>query len=294
MSSPMVVSDIDGTLVHCEVGCGNHSLLAVEPGSAERPCFVSNSSLEIIQRLRTCLSVKFALVTGARSKTALARSLQLPLCDALATEEGGRIFMLDNLPSQHPTALPFSEDLHWRSLHSSHCGSPDESHLKHTDRSGCMWSLLSDPSLPTTGVDFDTREYSTCLRVKLSDKVSDSDRQRIIDRANEFGLLCSLNAGKLDVYPPHSGKANACRRIAANLIGCEEITFALGDDDNDVHMLKQASSKGLIVRRNANSVAQLCEGGDAFKFVAFDTEKSCPHCSTEASLQCIESEIFPR
>lgn len=58
--------------------------------------------------------VLLVLITGARTSTLFQRLPFLPKADAYASENGGRLFFPT---STLPVAVPFSEDLEWRSRH---------------------------------------------------------------------------------------------------------------------------------------------------------------------------------
>lgn len=95
---------------------------------------------DLVKSLRQDHGAKFAMITGARSSTALARLLQLPAVDAVGMEEGGRILFRDETAL---TALPYVEDFEWRSRHDPVAGPSNQAHLDPTRRSGELWAAYA-------------------------------------------------------------------------------------------------------------------------------------------------------
>lgn len=281
----LISSDIDGTLVHPSQGCGNHSLLYVEPGQSERPAYISEKCIELIQSIRSNGDA-VALLTGARASTALSRLLQLPACDALCFEEGGRILIHKqhcNDAGSPSVALPYTEDNCWRAQLDSQCGPAKEAHVAASRRSGSMWSLVNDPSLLPPGACCDTTGYTTCLRIKLQTAGGPGAKrnQDLQAKLASLGLQCTHNDNKLDVIPLRSGKANACKHLL-QMLGLQAMVASLGDDDNDIGMLTQAQTR-IFVRRNSESVRRLLQQQQQFAHI-YDSGIECAHCSTEYAL----------
>jgi hypothetical protein len=59
------------------------------------------------------------MISGARTSTIFQRIPFLPEADALATENGGRVF---HNRGQHRACCPLSEDFAWRSRHEAMTG----------------------------------------------------------------------------------------------------------------------------------------------------------------------------
>ena len=61
----------------------------------------------------------FVMISGARTSTIIQRLPYLPTPDAVATENGGRLFFAD---AARKTCLPLREDLAWRARHDDMAG----------------------------------------------------------------------------------------------------------------------------------------------------------------------------
>jgi hypothetical protein len=103
--------------------------------------WISLQAMRSIHKIRS-FKIPFVLLSGARTSTIFQRLPYLPSPDAVATENGGRLFHADGL---WQTCCPLREDLTWRALHDAMCGvaSPPPLGLHVAVGSACPASLSS-------------------------------------------------------------------------------------------------------------------------------------------------------
>jgi len=197
-------SDLDGTLIHYEDQLSDGIRIEPDDGVSGRvnlvydtlpktivPCrvlptltkgcgYLSERVVELVDTLRVH-GVFVALLTGARSSTLYRRLPLLPVVDAIAWENGGRLMWradaayvedvtwarrLEPWTGPHPwcaadeCVVPREQDSPYPSTAVD--GSSDE----HPDPVAPLWQAASE--LATAGWMLDTREYYTAFRVDIA------------------------------------------------------------------------------------------------------------------------------
>jgi len=222
----LIFTDVDGTLVHYgeEATC-DASLLRLPVSSSGLRGSVSETTLHLLQRLRRS-GHRVALVTGMRTTTFFSRLPFLPLCDAHAIENGGRIFFHE---PERNTAACLCEDEAWRASHGAFIDSAERS------EDSLLWRTMR--RLAGAGCRCDADGYMTQFRVRPPSECSDGEafvREALKELPS--GLAFSFNLGCADVYPATSGKSNAASYIAERFSVSLSSSVFLCDDDNDIDL----------------------------------------------------------
>ena len=173
---------------------------------------------------------RFVIITGARTLTTLQRLPYLPAADAVVTENGGRIFLLN---TRGLSACPFHEDFEWRKRHGAAGGGAEQEALAPEARQGPLWDAYR--ALAQLGWQPDAAFYSTLVRVRSARAGCDPQGLAALVAALPPCLQSAENLEYLDIFPATSGKENAARYLAAAVFDSEIAACAsLGDDDNDL------------------------------------------------------------
>ncbi|GMH34193.1 hypothetical protein BSKO_02027 [Bryopsis sp. KO-2023] len=252
----VVLSDIDGTIAHYtpdlelkgKIHPGSdedglvtfqdergeaHKLIKLPLSSTSKRGYISLKTVEKINEVRAA-KIPFALVTGSRTSTLEQRIPYLPVADAYASENGGRIFF------RHPsvtTAFFLKEDLGWRSRHDAAAGPHDQETLAPEKRTGSLWDLYR--KLKEDGYSLDCRGHSTCMRVVSigGGKTFDDLKKLLAEDYPE--IKCTWNLGRADLYPKTSGKLNAGLYIMKHFNAHPSNCVFLCDDDNDLELARE-------------------------------------------------------
>jgi hypothetical protein len=109
-----------GTLLACVFQAKTRPVWAISLplSSTGLRAWVSVQTLETIHSIRS-QGIPFVMISGARTSTIFQRIPFLPLADAVATENGGRLFHSDG---QYHACCPLRENLVWRARHEAMTG----------------------------------------------------------------------------------------------------------------------------------------------------------------------------
>lgn len=277
----VIFSDLDGTLVHfpqwfnkhgvsvvAECDGGDPTRAVVETATGERracrvlpkstmgPGFVSDRTVDLVDRLRA-RGVRFVVITAARKSTLLERLPFLPHCDVAVCECGARIYYGDEL------------DLAWARTF-EHISGPLETELSPDERPQPLWQLYRE--MRDAGLSCDTRSYTGCFRVAVATPEHVELVERFRVALDPLVISSAENLGKVDFFPALCGKGNAVKYLQAKFgVGRAE-SAALFDDDNDlpmaaecaVHLLPALTSDSIVAAVRANPawrVAERCGQG---------------------------------
>lgn len=213
MGIRLLISDIDGTLVHKDIrvdgstiACGNTR--AVATGTVARLQALQASHIPVV------------LVTGRRTKNYRILANIIPHGLAIL-EHGGIILHADG-----------SRDVEWHSLLAPWVGSPPS-------RSGTLWDF--EAVLRAEGFLTDSEERDTSFRIHPppSGSVPDNDAyQALRQRELPVGLTMLWTYGAtLECFPTASGKRNAVNFMLKRLgVNIQDVAM-IGDDSNDMDLL---------------------------------------------------------
>jgi hydroxymethylpyrimidine pyrophosphatase-like HAD family hydrolase len=291
-------SDLDGTLIHYrdqldasieiesdQEDSGRVNLIYDTTPRVVVPCrvlptltkgcgYLSERTVTLIDALRKH-GVFVALLTGARSSTLYRRLPLLPVVDAIAWENGGRLMWRNE--SAYIEDCGWARQLEpWTGPHlcctADECLIPREEDMESASTSKTLLTDARPPDAPLwkaalqlseSGWLLDTREYYTAFRVDIAaslrrgeinwlhntgvslngiqdgavtEQAMESAAREIQARVESLGLQTASNLGKADVFPPCSGKRNVAEYILKATGGSKEQSVALVDDDNDMEL----------------------------------------------------------
>ena len=228
-ATSFIFTDLDGTIIHYPASPSDAPpststlLLPLPPTSTGLVGYVSRKTVKLLHDLKYVHGVKIAIVTGARTTTALAR---LPVfsfngtsaIDYVVAESGGRVFaVLEDGRVE--------EDEDWaRKLEPS------------------LLSLRKrEADLTARGFVVDNSNYRTQFRLHRSKQPTPALVQAFDDllaSPDPPGLTQTTNLGHLDVYPSISGKAAAALHVLGKLEeeGERGEVYSCGDDENDIEL----------------------------------------------------------
>ena len=232
----LIFSDLDGTLCHYEAAdIGDADCVRFPPSSTGLCGAMSRRTLRQLAALRE-QGHALVLLSGMRHSTFLERLPFLPVAEAYAVENGGRLFWLRPGCADAPlTAASLDEDAAWRRTHDSAAGPAEGAAFPPAERSGDLWTAYR--SLLASGVRCDVRGYSTLIRLPAQPATATLD-SFLADLPSTLSTCCNL--GCADIFPASSSKQAVAAHVARRALGIESLDDArvvfMCDDDNDVDM----------------------------------------------------------
>ena len=147
--------------------------------------------------------------------------------------------------------------------HGMHCHTYNETHIVSPNDGECIQfyrRVIKTPLLVTKDVVKElTSPPPKMIAIELHDKVKQENFRKALDEVvgDKMTLLYS-NPYYLEIFPKEAGKGNAVKRLAEFLDVPIENTYAAGDEQNDVSMLK-AAGHGVAMLNGTDDVKKVCD-----------------------------------
>lgn len=253
-----------------------HPLLLLPPSTTGKRGAISLKTLALLSDAGKG-GTAVVVLSGARTTTLSARLAFLPSALAVASENGGRLWWLDQ---DRPTLVPLREDAAWRDRHAAAAGPRENDCAAPADREGPLWDAYR--ALQAAGWSPDASGYATAFRLPVKPPHTEADARAALASLPPC-LASTFNLGCADVYPATSGKRAVAEHVALRLgIRLADAAF-LCDDDNDLD-LAAAVGRAFAVGATHASVAAAVEAAPARWWVAENGGTLAADAAVEAAL----------
>ena len=260
----LILSDVDGTLAHYEAEeIGSGDVVRFPPSSTGLCGAMSRRTVQQLAALRAEGGHTLALLSGMRLSTFVERLPMLPVAEAYAVENGGRLFWLRPGCEGPLTLDSLEEDAAWRRTHDSAAGPAEGAALPASERAGDLWD--AHRSLLALGVRVDARGYSTLIRLPKQPACSALD-SFLSSLPPTLTICCNL--GCADIFPTSSSKQSVAAHVAKRVLGVDSLAdrrvLFLCDDDNDVDLAQRVGHTFVVGVNCARLEAAIAESPERF------------------------------
>jgi len=248
------ITDCDKTLVHYENNNDITNLLSLPSSSGSNKIgYVHLETINLLNDISKNDKVDAIICcSGMRISTMLQRYSYFPSISYWITENGGRIFEVNNNNDGDNIKIPV-EIIEWKELLLSDVDNFQKLILFQNYLKDNNWDV--DGITENNNNDIKNTNYSTMIRIKKN--MNDIDYKTIIPLIPP-SLKYSLNLGYLDIYLPNSGKLSSSKWLMNyirnknknnnnNNNNKDNINyFFMGDDDNDIECANDSDNAFIV------------------------------------------------